>query len=88
MGKMEISNACGLQRFFSSGHAMKKYIIKKEIIIDDPAERMFSALTNSVEIPLFYPLKSVVSTWTVGNEVLYNGEVNGAPLPITVLSNN
>ncbi len=42
-------------------------------------ERVFSALTSSVEIPQFYPLKSVESTWTVGGEVLYKGEVEGAP---------
>lgn len=76
---MEISNACNLQHFFSAGRVVKIYIIKKEIIINAPAERVFSALTNSVEIPRFYPLKSVVSTWKVGSEVLYNGEINGTP---------
>jgi len=58
---------------------LKKYTIKKEILIDAPVERVFSALTSSDEIPQFYPLKSVESTWTVGSEVLYKGEVEGAP---------
>jgi len=58
---------------------LKKYTIKKEIVIEATAERVFSALTSSVEIPQFYPLKSVESTWTVGGEVLYKGEVEGAP---------
>ena len=58
---------------------MIKNTIKKEIFIESTVERVFSALTCSVEIPLFYPLKSVESTWQVGSEVLYKGEVEGAP---------
>jgi len=58
---------------------LKKYTIKKEVFIDAPVERVFSALTSSLEIPQFYPLKSVESTWEVGADVLYKGEVEGAP---------
>jgi len=58
---------------------LKKYTIKKEILIDAPVERVFSALTSSDEIPQFYPLKSVESTWEVGGDVLYRGEVESAP---------
>lgn len=56
---------------------MKTYTINKEILIEASAERVFTALTNSDEIPLFYPLSSVESTWVEGSEVLYKGEVEG-----------
>ena len=58
---------------------MKVFTIEKEIELKAPIESVFSALTNSDEIPKFFPLKSVESTWEVGNEVLYKGEVNGNP---------
>lgn len=58
---------------------MKKFTIKKQIALKAPAERVFSALTNSQEIPKYFPLKSVESTWEVGSETLYKGEVNGVP---------
>lgn len=53
---MEASNACALQRFFFGNHVLKIYTITKVILIDAPTESVFSALTNSVKIPLFYPL--------------------------------
>lgn len=58
---------------------MKVFTIKKEIELKAPIERVFSALTNSEEIPKYFPLKSVESTWKIGSEVLYKGEVNGNP---------
>lgn len=58
---------------------MKTYTIHKEIQINAAAERVFTALTSSEEIPLFFPLKSVESQWIIGGSVLYNGEVNGVP---------
>ncbi len=57
---------------------LKTYTVKKEILIEASAESVFSALTNSVEIPLFYPLSSVESRWVEGSEVLYKGDVDGA----------
>ena len=53
--------------------------ITKEIHINVSRERIFSALTNSEEIPKYYPLNEVLSQWELGSEVLYKGEVNGAP---------
>lgn len=53
--------------------------IEKVIQISAPRDRIFSAITSSNEIPKYYPLKEVVSTWEVGAEVLYKGEVDGAP---------
>ena len=53
--------------------------IKKVIKICAPMSRVFSALTSSDEIPAYYPLKQVDSTWELGSEVLYKCEINGAP---------
>lgn len=53
--------------------------IEKIIEINAPKGRVFKALTSSSEIPEYYPLKEVVSTWEVGSEVLYKGEVDGSP---------
>lgn len=44
-----------------------------------PIEKVFSALTDNEEITKYFPLNSVESTWEVGSEVLYKGEVNGSP---------
>jgi len=52
--------------------------VEKVIQINAPIARVFEALTNSDEIPNYYPLKEVVSTWEVGAEVLYRGEVDGS----------
>jgi uncharacterized protein YndB with AHSA1/START domain len=52
--------------------------IAKYIIISASRECVYSALTSSDEIPKYYPLKEVESTWQTGSEVLYKGEVNGA----------
>ena len=51
--------------------------IQKEIQLDASIERVFSALTNSEEIPRFFPLNEVNCNWQVGSEVLYHGEING-----------
>ncbi|MBY4677417.1 SRPBCC family protein [Marinobacterium arenosum] len=53
--------------------------IEKVIKINAPKARVFQALTSSNEIPKYYPLNEVVSTWEVGSEVLYKGEINGSP---------
>lgn len=53
--------------------------IEKIIEINAPKHRVFEALTSCREIPKYFPLKEVVSTWEVGSEVLYKGEVNGSP---------
>ncbi|WP_394251083.1 SRPBCC domain-containing protein [Vibrio profundi] len=53
--------------------------IEKIVEINAPKARVFEALTNSDEIIKYYPLKEVASSWEVGAEVLYKGEVNGAP---------
>ena len=58
---------------------MKVFTIEKEVELKAPIEKVFSSLTNSEEIPKFFPIKSVESTWKVGSEVLYMGEVNGNP---------
>ena len=55
------------------------YEIEKIIKINAPKCRVFEALTSCREIPKYFPLKEVVSTWEVGSEVLYKGEVNGSP---------
>lgn len=53
--------------------------IEKVVQISAPMTKVFEALTSSNEIPKYYPLKEVLSTWKVGSEVLYKGEVNGFP---------
>ena len=58
---------------------MIMFEIRKVIHINASRERIFSALTNSEEIPKYYPLNEVQSQWDLGSEVLYKGEVNGAP---------
>lgn len=52
--------------------------IEKVIQIGAPKALVFEALTSCSEIPKYYPLNEVVSTWEVGAEVLYKGEVNGS----------
>lgn len=52
--------------------------IEKTIEISAPKTRVFEALTSCSEIPKYYPLNEVISTWEVGAEVLYKGEVNGS----------
>ena len=54
------------------------YNIKKNITIDAPADKIFTALTTSEEIIKYFPLKHVSSRWQVGEEVLYHGEAGGA----------
>ncbi len=56
---------------------LKTHSIQKEIQMDTSIERVFTVLTDSEEIPKFFPLQSVVSDWLVGSEVLYHGEING-----------
>ena len=58
---------------------METFTIEKKIVLNIPIEKVFSALTNSQEIPRYFPLKSVESTWNVGSEVLYKGELDGVP---------
>ena len=58
---------------------LKTFTIEKQIALKVPVEKVFSTLTNSHEIPKYFPLKFVDSTWKVGSEVLYKGEVNGVP---------
>ena len=58
---------------------MEALTIEKKIELKAPIKSVFSALTNSDEIPKYFPLKSVESAWKVGSEVLYKGEVNGTP---------
>jgi len=58
---------------------LKVFTIGKEIELKAPIEKVFSSLTNTEEIPKFFPIKSVESTWKAGSEVLYMGEVNGNP---------
>ena len=58
---------------------LEAFIIEKQIALKAPIESVFSALTNSEEIPEYFPLKSVESIWEVGSEVLYKGDINGVP---------
>ena len=58
---------------------MNSFNIEKKIEINAPIEAVFDALTDSIEIVKYYPLSSVESAWSEGGEVLYKGEVNGAP---------
>lgn len=53
--------------------------IKKEIIVNSPIANVFSALTDSDEIPKYFPLQSVESDWVKGNAVLYKGVINSVP---------
>lgn len=55
------------------------FTIEREIELKAPVQSVFSALTNCGEIPRYFPLKTVSSTWEVGGEVLYHGELNGVP---------
>lgn len=58
---------------------MKAYSLKKSIVINASTERVYRALTNSDEIVKYYPLNHVQSTWKEGEEVLYHGDLDGAP---------
>ncbi len=58
---------------------MERFNIEKKVVINAPIGKVFDVLTNSNEIPKYYPLLSVESDWNEGGEVLYKGEVNGAP---------
>ena len=51
----------------------------KTIPLKAPIGKVFKALTNNEEIPKYFPLNSVESTWQEGAEVLYKGEINGVP---------
>jgi uncharacterized protein YndB with AHSA1/START domain len=53
--------------------------ITKSININAPREYVYSVLTSSEEIPKYFPMKEVESAWQTGSEVLYKGEVDGAP---------
>jgi uncharacterized protein YndB with AHSA1/START domain len=53
--------------------------ITKSITINAPREYVYSVLTSSEEIPKYFPMKEVESTWQTDSEVLYKGEVNGSP---------
>ncbi len=54
-------------------------IISKSILIYAPTKQIFNALISSDEIIKYFPLKEVISDWSVGAEVLYKGEVEGVP---------
>ncbi|MDH5728120.1 MAG: SRPBCC domain-containing protein [Gammaproteobacteria bacterium] len=56
---------------------MDKFSIRKSIIIQAKPEQVFDALTSSEEIPKYFPVEEVISTWIEGAEVLYKGTVNG-----------
>jgi uncharacterized protein YndB with AHSA1/START domain len=53
--------------------------INKSISIAASPEAIYDALTNSDSIVKYFPLKSVISDWKVGEEVYYIGEANGTP---------
>jgi uncharacterized protein YndB with AHSA1/START domain len=52
---------------------MTTFAIAKEILIDAPPGVLFDALTNSDKIIQYYPLKEVMSTWKVGDEIILKG---------------
>ncbi|MDX1490934.1 MAG: SRPBCC domain-containing protein [Pseudohongiellaceae bacterium] len=56
---------------------MKSYTVEKSIIIYAPRQRIYRALTSSQEIPKFYPLIQVESTWREGDSVKFIGELDG-----------
>lgn len=56
---------------------MNSVTIRKSVYIDAKPEAVFDALTSSDDIIRYYPLKKVASEWTVGSEILLDGEVNG-----------
>jgi len=58
---------------------LNTFTIEKEVKISAPIGDVFDSITDSGEIVKYFPLKSVESEWKEGKEVLYNGEVNGAP---------
>ena len=51
--------------------------IKKSIVINATAERVFDALTTSAEIVRYYPLEKVTSSWEVGRELRMEGTAEG-----------
>lgn len=57
---------------------MNGFTIEKSIYIDANPEAVFDALTSSMDIVRFFPLKRVTSEWKVGGEILLDGEVGGA----------
>ncbi|WP_157822405.1 SRPBCC family protein [Psychromonas sp. Urea-02u-13] len=58
---------------------MQKLSIKQSIVINAPAHAIYQALTRSEQIPLYFPIKLVISKWRVGESVEYKGEINGLP---------
>lgn len=56
---------------------MNSFTIRKNIYIDAKPEAVFDALTSSVDIVRYFPLRNVTSEWKVGSEILLEGEVNG-----------
>ena len=54
-------------------------IIVKKITLAATPEQVFLALTNENTIIKYFPLDKVVSTWELGSEVLYIGNVGGTP---------
>jgi len=56
---------------------LKTFSITKQIIIKASPEKVFATLTSSDEIPKYYPLNEVISSWQVGDSVHYKGEISG-----------
>ncbi|MEM8778033.1 MAG: SRPBCC family protein [Cyanobacteria bacterium P01_G01_bin.49] len=52
---------------------MTTFAIEKDLSVNVPPSVLFDALTNSDKIVQYYPLKEVVSTWKVGDEIIFRG---------------
>ncbi len=50
---------------------------KKDLLISVLPNVLFEALTNSDKLVQYYPLKEVVSTWKVGDEIILKGSNGG-----------
>lgn len=58
---------------------MSRFSIKKQIYVDAAPERVFSNLTSASDMIRYFPLTKVTSDWTVGGEIILEGEVIGRP---------
>lgn len=57
---------------------MNDFTIEKSIYIDASPDAVFHALTSSMDIVRYFPLRKVTSEWEVGGEILLEGEADGA----------
>lgn len=54
---------------------MKKYVVKKSIVINSPAEAVWDALTNPEKTKEYFFHCRVLSDWKVGSPITFKGRM-------------